>query len=238
MELYAAGFNSFRQLQYQNSEDDVETPSKLTSFTRIVPAIAPSAEGKQIKVLATFWSASVLLVGNHLEHYGFVDGLPSNSNCHRIYCEKGIEASDISYFFGDEAGVFGAVHRNLGLLSLRVVAGKELWLGQTRHMLRLCKWDPALVEQVAVRGDGSVCTYSEESQGHCWLQMFSSLAALTEEAYEPERIELKQGVRSLQGSATAFAALQVDGQVLTFGSALQPALVCVPRGPLLAKKIH
>lgn len=232
MEFYAAGFNSFQQLQNLNSENDVETPSKLTSFTRIVPVIASSLEGKQTKVLATLWSASVLLVGDHLELYGFVDGLPSNSNSHHIYCEEGFEASDISYLFGDEAGVSGAVHKRLGLLSLKVVAPKELWLGQPRHVLGSPGWDPALVREVAVRGDGSVCIYLEDSQGHCWLQLFSSLAALTEEAYEPERVELKQGLRSLQGSATALIALQLDGQVFTVGSALQPALVCVPRGPL------
>ena len=231
MELYAAGFNSLQQLQSRTSENDVENPSKLTSFTRIVPAIASSSERKQIKVLATLWSASVLLVGDHLELYGFVDGLPSNSHSQQIYCEEGIEASDISYFFGDEAGVFGAVHKHLGLLFLEVVAGKELWLGQPRHLLGSHGWNPALIKEVAVRGDGSICTYSEDSQGRCWLQIFSSLAALTEKAYKPERIELNQGLRSLQGSATAFAALQLDGQVLTLGSALQPALVCVPRGP-------
>ena len=232
MELYAAGFNSLQQLQSRTSENDVETPGKLTSFTRIKPPIASSSEGKQMKVLATLWSASVLLVGDHLELYGFVDGLPSNGKSHLIYCEEGIEASNVSYFFGDEAGVFGAVHKHLGLLFLKREAGKELWLGQPRRVLGSHGCDPALVKEVAVRGDGSVCTYSEDSQGRCWLHMFSSLVALTEEADESERIELKQGLRSLQGSATAFAALQLDGQVATFGSALQPALVGVPRDPL------
>lgn len=231
MELYAAGFNSLQQLQSLNSENDVETPSKLTSFTRIVSPRASPSDGKEIKVIATLWSASVLLVGDQLELYGFVDGLPSNSTSRRIYCEEGIEASDISYFFGDEAGVFGAVHKRLGLLFLKVVARKELWLEQLRHVLGSPGWDPALVREVAVRNDDSVCIYLEDSQGHCWLQLFSSLSALTEGAYESERVELKQGLRSLQGSATAFAALQLDGQVLTLGSALQPALVCVPRGP-------
>ena len=229
--MYAAGFNSFQHLQNLNSGNDVETPNTLTSFTRIVPAISSSLKEREIKVLATLWSASVLLVGNHLELYGFVDGLPSNSSTHLIHCEEGIEASDISYFFGDEAGVSGAVHKRLGLLPLKVIAGKELWLGQPRHVLGSPRWDPALVRDVAVRGDGSVCIYMEDSQGHCWLQLFSSFAALTEGAFESERVALKQGLRSLQGSATAFAALQLDGQVLTFGSALQPTLVCVPRGP-------
>lgn len=232
MEVFAAGFNSLQQLQSLKSANDVTTPNKLTSFTRILPAIEPSSEAKEIKVLATVWSASILLVGDYLEYFGFIHGLPLNNDCHRIHCEKGIEASDLSYFFGDEAGLFGAVHRRLGMLSLKAVAQKELWLGQPGGVLRPHGWDPALVKEVAVRGDDSVCTYSEDSQGRCWLQIFPSLTALTEEAYRSDRIELKQGLRSLQGSATTFAALQLDGQVLTLGSELQPALVCVPRGPL------
>ena len=235
MELYAAGFNSHQQLLTPALEDGSAAPNTLKSFTLAHPLGETAATSKEIKVLGALWGASVLLIDGVLEHRGYSDYSTSMDGSELIQCEDVIEAKDIKYCFGNEKGFLGAVHEQVGLLVLdRGPADQPgLLLKHPRWNLGSSTWVPKDVKYVSMLSDGKTCAYMRPHISLHYLLTFPSFASMLADDYKPKSIDLIEPLDSLQAAATAFIALQCDGQVLTFCSKLKPALV-----GLLSNHVH
>ena len=209
--LYACGFNAHGQLL--SAPRGVE-PEDLYSFIKI-------AEGDEIRVRCILWSLTILEIDGTLILHGFQN--TSNRNC-KI---KGPPPDSIKIITGDNVDIV-AVTENGAVWTLDLTLYRPAF-SKLKQMtaVELEGW---VVDHIAIAGNEEVCIATHKKIHTLYdggktelispmysLHIFTNFASFRDSEFPIHSYTMQAPVTSLCASNTIFTALNIHGEVYTFG---------------------
>ncbi|KAF2460460.1 regulator of chromosome condensation 1/beta-lactamase-inhibitor protein II [Lineolata rhizophorae] len=198
VELYACGFNAFRQIK-----DSTDLPD-IRNFIKI-------ASGHEIKVLFASWNVTIYRIDGKIIHLG-TDELEDSQAAKEVTTNP----SDIYpvSFFGTEDGVYGAIS-NLGTLC-------SYFPPTSIKPSVVCT--TSMISRRRDESEIHILQFPNGTAFRLWMMDMSDAAEMGQESkqpynHAPKHFHLQGQATQLCAGTTFFVLLTESGQVWTWGDA-------------------